>query len=423
MALSKHPCKNHPDKFTSRKCYHCKDPICIDCHQNYFHHIFCSLKCALKWKIIDWLSVFKTSKEFGWLVAIILLSNIITYNLIVSRFEISDEKKGIEQDSMAVYPAPEGFVIDSLRNAIRGKFKIKVETQPGMVLTLSHNGQFVESLLPNEDGFSFEDVALKNGNNSFSIWGLTGAGKSMLIDSFSITYRSARIEYLLKPVYRVRTDAKKVAFTFDGGSSNKGTKEVLRVLRDNNLKCTMFLTGRFIENYPDLVKQIIEDGHEIANHSFNHPHFTNVEINGSHSTRSNVNRDFLHQQLKVTDSLFYHNFRKRLKPYWRAPFGETNREILFWAAELGYRHIGWSYRCDSWDWVADKNSELYRSAEEIKNHFLNLEEKYGLNGRIVLMHLGSERLDDFPYLTLAELISELKQRGYSFLRVSDLLKG
>jgi peptidoglycan/xylan/chitin deacetylase (PgdA/CDA1 family) len=423
MALSKHPCKNHPDKFTSRKCYYCKDPICIDCHQKYFHHIFCSFKCAVKWKISDWLSVFKTSKEFGWLVAIILLSNIIMYNLMVSRFEIRDEKSKSELDSMAVYPAPEGFVIDSLRNAIRGKFKIDVQAQPGMVLTLSHNDRFVESLLPNEDGFSFEDVVLKNGNNVFSIWGLTAAGKSILVDSFSITYKSARLEYLLKPVTRIRTDEKKVAFTFDGGSSNKGTKEVLSILRDNNLKCTMFLTGRFIENYPDLVKQIIEDGHEIANHSLNHPHLTNLEINGSHSTRDNVNRDFMHRQLNVTDSLFYGTFRKRLKPYWRAPYGEINREILFWAAELGYRHIGWSYHCDSWDWVADKNSELYRSAQEIKNHFLKLEEKSGLNGRIILMHLGSERLDDYPYLTLEELISELKKRGYTFLRVSELLKG
>jgi peptidoglycan/xylan/chitin deacetylase (PgdA/CDA1 family) len=423
MALSKQPCKNHPDKFTSRKCFYCKEPICIDCCQNYFHHIFCSLKCAIKWRITDLLSVFKTSKEFVWLVVIILLSNIIMYNLIVNKFEQPQQESNIMQDSMAVYPAPEGFIIDSLRNAVQGKFKIDVQAQPGMVLTLSHNGVFVESLLPQNEGFSFEDVVLKNGKNTFTIWGLTGKGKSMLVDSFSIVYEAPRLDYLLKPVYRVRTSEKIVAFTFDGGSSNKGTQQILDILRDQGLKCTIFLTGQFIENYPDLVRQIIADGHEIANHSYNHPHFTNLEINGQNTTRNKINRAFLEHQLNITDSLFYLKFKMRMKPLWRAPYGEINREILFWAAELGYRHIGWSYRCDSWDWVADRSSQLYRSAAEIKKHFLDIEKKNGLNGKIILMHLGSERQDDFPYSTLASLITELKSRGYTFLQVSQLLKG
>ena len=142
-----------------------------------------------------------------------------------------------------------------------------------------------------------------------------------------------------------------------------------------------------------------------------------------YSTREKVSRGYFQQQLNVTDSLFYNLFKKRLKPYWRAPYGEINREILFWAAELGYRHIGWSYQCDSRDWVADKNSELYRTAEQIKKHFLDIEKKSGLNGKIILMHLGSERDDDFPYLTLSDLIKELKRRGYTFMQVSQLLKG
>jgi len=396
---------------------------CIDCHHNYFHHIFCSLKCAVKWRITDWLSVFRNSKEFGWLVGLIVLSNIVMYNLITSNFEQPPGRENAADDSMAVYPSPPGFIIDSLRQAVQGRFRIDVQTQAGMVLTLAHNGRFVESLLSQSEKFSFDDVILENGNNHFTIWGLTDMGQSILVDSFSIVYRSPRLEYLLKPVYRIRTSEKKLALTFDGGSNNKGTQNILKILRDHDLKCTMFLTGQFIENYTDLVLQIIKDGHEIANHSLNHPHFTNVEVNGQNSSRDYVNRSFLHHQLNVTDSLFYKRYQKRLLPYWRAPYGEINHEILFWAAELGYRHIGWSYRCDSWDWVAEKNSDLYRSAEQIKDHFLNLEEKNGLSGKIILMHLGSERENDFPYLTLSDLITALKNRGYTFMQVSQLLKG
>lgn len=423
MAIAKQPCKNHPEKFTTRKCFHCKEPICIECHQHYFHHIFCSLKCAIFWRVKDIFSVFKTSKEFGWLLAIILLSNIILYNLIVSKFESIEQRGYAEADSFAVYPAPEGFVIDSLRNAIQGKFKIDVQAEPDMVLTLSHNGKFVETLLPRDKDFSFENVVLVDGNNTFSIWGLTGRGQSVLVDSFSLVYKAPRLEYLLQPVYRVRTDKKYIAFTFDGGSSNNGTTEILDILRKEHIKCTMFLTGEFIRKYPDIVKLIIEDGHEVANHSLDHPHLTDYEINGQNSTRKKVNRRFFRHQLNGTDSLFYNIFKKRLKPFWRAPYGEINREILFWAAELGYRHVGWSSRCDSWDWVVDKKSKLYRTSEEIRNYFLDFEEKSGLNGRIILMHLGTERKDDFPYETLDGLIKELKKRGYAFKPVSELLKG
>jgi len=263
---------------------------------------------------------------------------------------------------------------------------------------------------------------MQKGKNIFVVWGMLPNGKSVLIDSFSLNYTTPRIDYLMRPVYRVRTKSKNVAFTFDGGSSNKGTQEILDILHSKNIKITMFLTGQFVKNYPDLVRQIIDDGHEIANHSYNHPHFTNIEIDGKNTTRLHVNMNYLESQLNKTDSIYFTLMKEHMIPFWRAPFGETNREILFWAAELGYRHIGWSNKCDSWDWAADKSSNLYRSAEQIRTHFLDLEEEKGLQGKIILMHLGSERKDDFPYEKLGALLDDLKVRGYSFLKVSELLK-
>jgi len=263
---------------------------------------------------------------------------------------------------------------------------------------------------------------LQKGNNRFVIWGVSPNGHSVLVDSFSLNYSAPRLDYLMQPVYHVKTQDKKVALTFDGGSSNKGTQEILDILYQEKIQSTMFLTGRFIENFPDMVNQIVDAGHEIGNHSLTHPHFTNIEINGKNSTRSKVNQKYFFEQLNKTDSIYYALKGSHMAPYWRAPFGEINRELLLWAAESGYRHIGWSYKCDSWDWVEDKTSELYRSSEQIKQHFLNLEEERGLNGKIVLMHLGSERKDDFPYENLASLIDELRNRGYEFLKVSEILR-
>ncbi len=347
------------------------------------------------------------------------------YNLIVSRidsYHVDDASGSALTDSVHTYPAPYNFLIDSLRYATKGTFKMHVSAQENTVLSLVHNGHIIETLLNGEDGFSFKDVQLNKGKNSFDIYALSADGKSLPIESFTLNYKAPRLDYLMKPVYRIQTKDKKVALTFDGGSSNKGTQIILDILKKQNINCTMFITGQFVKNYPQLVQQIIDDGHEVGNHSFSHPHFTNIEIDGTQATRQKITKKYFSRQLNITDSLFYAGFGIHMKPYWRAPFGEINNEVLFWAAELGYRHIGWSYRCDSWDWVADPASSLYRSSKAIEDHFLEMENSNGLNGRIILMHLGSERKDDFAYLTLASLIEELKNRNYKFLKVSELLK-
>ncbi len=424
MALNKQACKNHPQKFTAKRCFYCKAPICQQCHHKHFHHIFCSVKCALKWWAKDLVKILNPKSELIWFILIVLLSNIFMYNLLVNKLAVipvTKKAQTIVSDSSLIYPAPQGFLIDSIRQAIKGSFNIRMSSSKNMIVSLIQNGRFIETLLPSEKEFSFEAATLKNGKNTFIIRGMTPDGHHVLLDSFSLDYKAPRLDYLMQPVYRVKTAVKKVAFTFDGGSSNRGTQKILDILYKKKIKSTMFLTGRFIENYPGLVKQINDAGHEIGNHTLTHPHFTNIEIDGKNSTREKISEAYFNNQINATDSIYFALMNKHLIPFWRAPFGEINREILLWAAELGYRHIGWSYRCDSWDWVADKNSDLYRSSDQIKGHFLDLEEKRGLNGKIILMHLGSERKADFPYETLAALIDELKRRGYTFVKVSELL--
>ena len=246
-------------------------------------------------------------------------------------------------------------------------------------------------------------------------------GQTSLIDSFKIVFSSARLQYLKKQVSHVFTSKKILALTFDGGSSNRITHHILDTLQSRNVKCTMFLTGNFIRLYPEETKRIVADGHEVGNHSYSHPHLTLLEIDRSSDSRNYVNRDYIKTQLLKTDSMFYQTTKQKMAPLWRAPFGEQNRDIITWAAEAGYKHINWSAKSDSWDWVADTSSALYRTADEIYVHFMRLEEKSGLNGRILLMHLGSERQEDFPYASLGRIIDELKSRGYEFLKISELL--
>ena len=136
-----------------------------------------------------------------------------------------------------------------------------------------------------------------------------------------------------------------------------------------------------------------------------------------------VNREYIHRQLQMTDSIFSKITNSELIPYWRAPFGEYNRQILNWAAELGYRHIRWSPTFDTFDWVTDQSSKLFRTPDDIYRHFLETEQKKeALNGVIVLMHLGSTRENGHVYEALTRLIPELKRRNYKLLKISQMLE-
>ncbi|HQV32922.1 MAG TPA: polysaccharide deacetylase family protein, partial [Calditrichia bacterium] len=186
---------------------------------------------------------------------------------------------------------------------------------------------------------------------------------------------------------------------------------------------TLFLTGQFIEKNPRLVLQMLADGHEIANHTYNHPHLTTFADNGLPETLEGADRDFLQGQLFRTDSLFRALTGIPMQPYWRAPYGEINPDILVWAAEAGYRHIHWSPGMDTMDWVSDSTSTLFRSPEAIAERLWeHARKKDGLNGGIVLMHLGTTRTGKPVYTILDALIRDLQKAGYRPVKISQMLE-
>ncbi len=417
MARSKEACINHPQKFTARKCYYCKAPICTECQHNRFHHLFCRPGHAYLWRLGDLWARYKPTRELLWLGGFILLSNLMMFLFFYPPPSPPPMQKERTTRADSTYDSDK-WRANFVQSRIAGRLQLVIEGRPNRALNVVHNGRIVQTLISG-NGEMLKTLRLSPGKNSVAVWAMSADGKSGLVDSFSVFFNSARLKRLSRSVHYFKTTRKQVALTFDGGSSNKGTKEILDILKANDVQCTLFLTGRFMENFPQLVERMLTDGHEIANHTYNHPHATNLELDGTRQTRATMTERRFKSQLHRTDSIFTARFQQKLKPYWRAPFGEINREILTWAAELGFRHIGWSARCDSWDWVRDPRSELYRSAVQIKEHFLTLEATKGLAGKIILMHLGSERKDDFPYETLEALIRELKRRGYQFIKISD----
>jgi peptidoglycan/xylan/chitin deacetylase (PgdA/CDA1 family) len=114
-------------------------------------------------------------------------------------------------------------------------------------------------------------------------------------------------------------------------------------------------------------------------------------------------------------------------PYWRAPYGEINDELIRYAEEIGYRQIGWTRRggisasLDLLDWVNDPKSPLYLSGREMMEKVISLAIKPEFRGGIVLMHLGIERKGDSIQDYLPELLSRLKEKGIPVVTVRELL--
>jgi peptidoglycan/xylan/chitin deacetylase (PgdA/CDA1 family) len=171
-----------------------------------------------------------------------------------------------------------------------------------------------------------------------------------------------------------------------------------------------------------LTKKIIDDGHEIGNHSFSHPHLTQFEENNTHNLLDGINREFIQKELLKTDSVFYSNFGQRMSKYWRAPFGEYNKKILQWAAEIGFKHIRWSKGGDLADWVKDTTSTLYKTNQQMYQQILEMKEKNQLNGSIILMHFGTDRKFERPFKMLPNLFEKLKKENFQILKISELLK-
>ena len=215
-------------------------------------------------------------------------------------------------------------------------------------------------------------------------------------------------------------EEKPIVVSFDAGSSDRGAAEILDALRGRGIRTTIFLTGQFIRRYPELTRRIAEDGHEVGNHTWDHPHLTTYAADGRQTTRPGVTEESVRDELLRTASLYRETTGRGMAPLWRAPFGEENAEIRQWALRAGFAHVSWTHggasSLDALDWVSDPGSPRYRSSERVISRLL----ASARPGGIILMHLGSDR-DDPVGGHLPRLLDTLASEGYRFSTASELI--
>ena len=185
-----------------------------------------------------------------------------------------------------------------------------------------------------------------------------------------------------------------IALTFDAGTEGGGAApQVLEILRDRGLHVTFFLSGHWVDHNPELAQQMVADGHEIANHSYDHPDLT-------HLTDDQIVWELDYTDQVVSDVMGTHS-----RPYFRPPFGARNRRVLDVAAASGFRSIYWSL--DSGDWLPRA------TAGAVADKIL----RYARPGDIVVEHVGS----DATAGALPVVLDDLAERGFLIVTVSQLL--
>lgn len=184
----------------------------------------------------------------------------------------------------------------------------------------------------------------------------------------------------------------KIALTFDDGP-NDNTLQILEILKKHNAEAAFFCIGENIEKHPEIVRQIVADGHIVGNHSYSHSHF--FDFFGKHKVI---------RELRETDNLILEVTGKRPK-FFRPPYGVTNPSIRRALDVTKHRVIGWNIR--SMDGISKNTDAIFNRV------FKRLSP-----GSVVLLH------DTRPQtaIVLERLLQAAAQKNYEVVSIERLLE-
>ncbi|MGF7036326.1 peptidoglycan-N-acetylmuramic acid deacetylase [Paenibacillus mucilaginosus] len=186
---------------------------------------------------------------------------------------------------------------------------------------------------------------------------------------------------------------KKVYLTIDTGGPLGDTKLLLKSLRDNKAKANFFIAGYNVKKDPDFVRQLVKDGHLVANHTM------------THSDMNEQTDEQIVKEIKDYEKLYKEVTGENIQPYFRFPYGRYNMHILKTVSDMGYTSVFWSTAMR--DWEPRKNG-----AEDPYNDIMNNLH----DGNIILMHQGSPE----NIQALDRIIKEVRKAGYEFALLTDI---
>lgn len=196
--------------------------------------------------------------------------------------------------------------------------------------------------------------------------------------------------------YYIGDSSKKVIYlTFDAGYENGYTAQILDALKKHNVKATFFLVGNYINNSPELVNRMIEEGHTVGNHTYSHPDMSAIS-----------SKDSFCKELQKLEAAYKEVTGQEMTKYYRPPQGKFSKKNLQMAKDMGYKTFFWSLAYV--DWFNDKQPTKEEAFKKLLGRIHP--------GAIVLLHSTSKTNAQI----LDELLTKWEEMGYSFGSLQEL---
>ncbi len=191
-------------------------------------------------------------------------------------------------------------------------------------------------------------------------------------------------------------NGKTIYLTFDAGFENGNTKPILDALRKHDVKATFFLVKNYLDTAPELVKQMVAEGHTVGNHTATHPDMSKI-----------ADRSAFEAELSTLEKAYRDLIGSDMPKFYRPPQGKFNESNLKMAAEMGYHTFFWSLAYV--DWYVDRQPTREQALSKLTERIHP--------GAIVLLHSTSATNAQI----MDELLTKWKAMGYQFGTLSQLV--
>jgi peptidoglycan/xylan/chitin deacetylase (PgdA/CDA1 family) len=198
-----------------------------------------------------------------------------------------------------------------------------------------------------------------------------------------------------------RGKGKTLALTFDDGPNPAATPKLLEILARHNVRATFFLIGRFVQQEPALARDLVAAGHEVANHTQDHPFLI---LAASEEVK---------RQLMSCEAALAAAAVPNLRRLFRPPYGARRPRTLKTVRELGLTPVSWTITC--YDWKPT-------TAERVEFHAM----RQIVGGDVILLHdgghlaLNADRMHTVN--AVASMVPKLIDRGYEFVTIGDWIR-
>lgn len=195
--------------------------------------------------------------------------------------------------------------------------------------------------------------------------------------------------------YAEDTQDKVLYLTFDAGYENGNTPSILEALKKHNVSATFFVVGTYLDENPDLIKQMVEEGHTVGNHTWHHKDMSQISTMETFS-----------EEMEYVETKYEEITGQPMTKYYRPPQGKYSEDNLKMAQEMGYKTFFWSLAYV--DWYQDNQPTHEEAFDKLLTRIHP--------GAIVLLHSTSSTNAEI----LDELLTKWEEMGYTFKSLNQL---